>query len=103
MLWLLRLLVLELRRVEVAIVGHKHGGIHHGIGRIRVIHREAVSIVVLDGVVHPGAHVGSGADNKLDWQGARLAIKKYAKDAPLDAMNSAEESGDGAVSRHGGR
>lgn len=66
MLGLLWLLVLELRRVEVTIIGHENGRVHHGIGSIRIIHREAVAIVVLNGVVHPGAHVDSSAENKLD-------------------------------------
>lgn len=65
------LLVLELRRIEVAVISHEHGGIHHGGGSIRVVHRKAVSIVVWNGVVHPGAHVDQGADTKQDCKARR--------------------------------
>lgn len=96
-------LVLELRRVEMAIVGHEDGGIHHSSSSIWVIHRKAVSIVILNGVVHPSAHIDDGADRKLDGKSATLAIKKDATEAPLGARNCAEGEGDGAVARHGQR
>lgn len=86
----LLLLVGKLCRVELPLVGHEGGGIHDGTWGIRVVHGvEAVSIVVRDGVVHPGAH-GVEAD-KLCAETS--AINKYDAKYPL---NGTGMNGDGA-------
>jgi len=56
------LLIRELTRVEVSRVVYKGGWVHHDTSSVGIVDvREAVSIVVGDGVVHPGAH-GDGPD-----------------------------------------
>lgn len=48
----------ELGGIEMGRTAHEGGGIHHGSGRVRIVHMwEAVAIMVGDrGFVHPGAH-----------------------------------------------
>ena len=52
----LLLLVLKLRWVKLALVGHEGRRVHHASSSVWVVHRKAVAIVGLDGVVHPSAH-----------------------------------------------
>lgn len=87
------LLIRILPRVKLTRVGHKGGRIHHSTGRVGIVHvREAVSIVVGDGVVHPGAH-GDGPDRLC---ATTLAISRLTARNPLKGAGTDD---DGAVSR----
>lgn len=87
------LLVRELPRVKLTRVGQEGRVVHHGSGRVGIVHmREAVSIVVGDGVVHPGAH-GDGPDR---LRATALAISRHTARNPLKGAGTDD---DGAVSR----
>lgn len=92
------LLIRELgARIELALVGHEGGRIHHGTGGAGVIHvRKAVAIVVRDCVVHPGAH-GDEPDKLCAATSA-----KSAGTAAKSPLMGAGMDGDGAVTRHSG-
>lgn len=91
---LLLLLIRKLAGVELGRVGHEGGRIHHGTGCVWVVYvREAIAIVVGDGVVCPGAH-GVEPDRLC---ATASAISRHWTGVSLKGAGRKE---DGAAARH---